>query len=247
MAASHAATYITDGAMMGTVDLDRSDYIYKADIASDATNRLYDGGKGRDWRTFASAAYGVYEENDKDIKVFGSLAPNITEGNGSLGFTNLMDDSGHCWAYTGSNMIQYWQSYYGVFANKVGETKNPTPVHGFNYDTAYAATLGGTQQLQLNKLFYDKWNGSYGGTTSTAFDWYLGGQNDSTNLLDKNSGGYFKQYFKGGGGGGRGGWGGGGGIYQSIKSGGDCASVGRRLASPLKTHKQIINQSSPKR
>ncbi len=192
----HAATYLAEGVDVSGFECNYgTHYEYHATFA-DTTDRFYDGGKGRDWDAFSDAAYDLYIENKQDIKVFGDLASDITVGSGYLNFNTLEDDSGHCWAYTSSNAIQYWQSYYGVFANKVGETTNAPPVHGYTYDKEYVDTLGGTQSLKLNMLFYENWSGSYGGTTSTAFSWYLGGgQSTNSNLLTGAAGGYFKQYF----------------------------------------------------
>ncbi len=160
--------------------------------------RFYDGGKGRDWDDFERAAYDIYTDNGNDLSVFGDLSSSISvpEYQSRLDCSALYSDNGHCWAYTSSNMLQYWQTYYGVFAKKAGDTTKEAPVHGYNYDTKYMTELGGTQSLQLNKLFYDSFDGKTGGSTNKAFGWYLqgenywGGQNDNTSAP-----GYFSQYF----------------------------------------------------
>ncbi len=180
---AHAATFLAEG-----VDAD--------DLA--ASTRFYDGGKGRDWSYFSSNAYQIYAANGKDLGIFGALAGDIGTPaySMSLDFGKLTNDSGHCWAYTSANMLQYWQGYYGVFAHKAGEQGAPQPVHGLNYDAAYLTQLGGTQSLKLNKLFYDNFDGKAGGSTNKAFGWYLAGENDwSGQVANGDPGGYFARYF----------------------------------------------------
>ncbi len=178
----HAATYLAEG--VNQDDLEGSE-------------RFYDGGKGRDWDDFERAAYSIYTANGNDLSIFGDLASSITvpEYQSRLDCSKLYNDSGHCWAYTSSNMLQYWQTYYGVFAKKAGENKD-APVHGQNYDRTYLTELGGTQSLKLNKLFYDNFTGTVGGGTNKAFGWYLYGENAWGGQVSANSApGYFRQYF----------------------------------------------------
>ncbi len=182
-ATTYAGTYIAEGVNLN-------------DITS--STRFYDGGKGRDWDDFERAAYSIYTANGNDMSVFGDLATSITapEYQSSLDCSALYNDSGHCWAYTSSNMLQYWQTYYGVFSKKAGDTTKSAPVHGYNYDTQYMTQLGGTQSLKLNKLFYDNFNGTAGGSTNKAFGWYLQGENDwGGQTVTGSAPGYFSQYF----------------------------------------------------
>ncbi len=188
-----AETYIAEGVVLNadkTVDVS-------------ASNRFYDGAKG-DWgwttTNITNAAYQIYSQNGKDLSVFGDLAPAITvpEYSMSLNFSNLTSDSKQCWAYTSANMIQYWQTYYGVFANKARTENRNDPVHGLNYDQQYMTQLAGTQSLKLNKLFYDSFeNIGSGNGPGRTFGWYLtkengwGGQKDNTS-----SPGYFDQYYE---------------------------------------------------
>ncbi len=179
---AHAATYVAEG-----VDPNN---LYTSD-------RFYDGGKGRDWGDFARNAYRLYADHDKDIDIFGELAADIIipQYSNTLDFSKLTDDRGHCWAYTSANMIQYWQTYYGVFAHKAGEEATLPPVHGYTYDKAFMEQLGGTQSLKLNKLFYDNWKGSAGGSTKISFAWYMAGDNEWSGMKTDAPGGYFRQYF----------------------------------------------------
>ncbi len=160
--------------------------------------RFYDGGKGRDWDDFERAAYKIYTANGNDLKIFGDLASSIVvpEYQSRLDCSKLYSDSGHCWAYTSSNMLQYWQTYYGVFSKKAGDTTKSAPVHGHNYNRTHLDELGGTQSLKLNKLFYDNFKGTAGGNTKISFGWYLYGENGWNAQINQTSApGYFRQYF----------------------------------------------------
>ncbi len=181
-----AATYLAEG-----VELNRDNT-----VNTTTSDRFYDGGKGRDWDEFERAARTLYDNNGKDLSIFGDLASSISVSNyqAYLDCSKLYDDSKQCWAYTSSNMLQYWQTYYGVFSKKVGEDKE-APVHGYSYDTSYLSELGGTQSLKLNKLFYESFNNK-GGQPLNAFGWYLSLENDWTGQKDLTSSpGYFQQYF----------------------------------------------------
>ncbi len=198
----YAADYIAEGVNISQI-VDRYDeynyYVSKeVQLNLDTSTRFYDGGKGRDWDNFEAAAYQVYAQNGYNLNVFGDLADSITkpEYKNELDTSKLTNDSGHCWAYTSSNMLQYWQTYYGVFAKKAGDPTTSAPVHGLNYDSAYMETLGGTQSLKLNKLFYDGFEGTAGGNALKAFSWYLYGEPGLSGAVDTTSApGYFKQYF----------------------------------------------------
>ncbi len=191
-ATASADVYLTEG-----VELNADNTI---DI--NASNRFYDGAKG-DWgwntTNITNAAYQIYAQNDKDLSVFGDLEPAITapEYSMSLDFSKLKDDSKQCWAYTSANMIQYWQTYYGVFANQARTENRNDPVHGLNYDTQYMTQLAGTQSLKLNKLFYDSFeNIGSGNGPGRAFGWYLTKENDWGGQKDNTSSpGYFDQYY----------------------------------------------------
>ncbi len=169
------------------------------DLAS--SERFYDGDKGVNWNNslIVNEARNMYNAANKDMSVFGDLADSITTPEytylNSTHFSSLTNDSGHCWAYTAANMLQYWQTYYGVFAQKVGETGN-TPVHGLNYDKEYLSKLAGTQSLRLNKLFYDSFE-NVGADPSKAFNWYLSGINGANQTDAGSAPGYFSQYFEG--------------------------------------------------
>ncbi len=167
------------------------------DLAS--STRFYDGGKGRDWAYFSTTATNIYNANGKDLNIFGDLASGI-QGTSSynLDFSGLTSDNNQCWAYTASNMLQYWQTYYGVFANKARTENRKDPVHGYNYDESYLKSLGGTQSLKLNKLFYDNFaNKGSGNGPIKAFGWYLVKEDDwPEQIVSDSSPGYFDQYYE---------------------------------------------------
>ncbi len=168
------------------------------DLAS--STRFYDGDKGKNWNEslIVTEARKIYNAANKDMSVFGDLASSITTPEytylSSSHFSNLTNDSGHCWAYTAANMLQYWQTYYGVFARKAGDTTTAAPVYGLNYDREYMSRLAGTQSLKLNKLFYDSFANT-GSDPSKAFKWYLQGINGNNQTDASSAPGYFAQYY----------------------------------------------------
>ncbi len=164
-----------------------------------SSTRFYDGDKGANWNNslIITEARKMYSAANYDMSVFGDLAPAITTPEytylSSTHFSALTNDSGHCWAYTAANMLQYWQTYYGVFA-KQAMSEGTSIVHGLNYDREYMSKLAGTQSLKLNKLFYDSFTNT-GADPSKAFNWYLKGINGANQTDDSSAPGYFAQYF----------------------------------------------------
>lgn len=70
-----------------------------------------------------------------------------TSGAGS---GQLTADGNDCWAHASSNVLQYWQSYYGVFASN----RNNLQLGYAVKDKQTAVDLLGTQSLKLTKWFY---------------------------------------------------------------------------------------------
>lgn len=70
-----------------------------------------------------------------------------TSGAGS---GQLTADGADCWAHASSNVLQYWQSYYGVFSSN----KNNLQLGYAVKDKQTAVDLLGTQSLKLTKWFY---------------------------------------------------------------------------------------------
>ncbi len=136
-----------------------------------ASDRFYDGGKGYYW-----GLPGAMPVADPFV------------ANASM---YLYDDSGHCWAYTTANAIQYWQTYYGVFSDKADELP-----YGHTYAKRYFETTGGTQSLEVNMAYYHNWLDE-GGTMYAALPWYMGGEVLYSELMRPgySSVGYFSSYF----------------------------------------------------
>ncbi|MGN0810521.1 MAG: PEP-CTERM sorting domain-containing protein [Akkermansia muciniphila] len=68
----------------------------------------------------------------------------------AAGNGQLTADGAGCWAHASSNVLQYWQSYYGIFSS------NKSNLH-LGYAVANKQTavdLLGTQSLELTKWFY---------------------------------------------------------------------------------------------
>lgn len=105
---------------------------------------------------------------------------------------NSSGDSLMCWAHTASNMLQYWQSYYGVFYK--GDKELP---YGSDYTRTYRSqfshipdvTLPDPMRLNVMKRFIDtEWQNS-AGKVFEGTDWFF------TWATDSAGGGYYSDYF----------------------------------------------------
>ena len=162
-----------------------------------ASERFYDNGKGHYWTwlnyTPFMGAYSLYESTGS-YAFLGDLASrvNTISGISDSTFSRLTNDANTCWYNVASNVLQYWQSYYGVFAKDI--------VYGYTYNKDYADDLGGTQSLKLGMYFYDNWTND-GGNLFMAANWYLAGDDSYYNypyaasLKYKGKGGFFAEYF----------------------------------------------------
>ncbi len=152
--------------------------------------RFYDGGKGYYWGSI-SGAKTLYNQM-KSYEFLGELESRVKRTGSSFSssaFSSLTDDSDACWAYTAANLIQYWQTYYGVFYT--GDQDLP---YGLTYDRRYLDDLGGTQSLEVNMAFYDAWRNK-GGGLSMALGWYMAGEDYDNYMEQSGKGGYFKNYY----------------------------------------------------
>ncbi len=166
-----------------------------------SSERFYDGGKGLYWSDAAieSGARRLFTSSGKSYAYLGELYDRYikAEYQGAQdsfnpgAFSPLKNDADTCWAYTSSNVIQYWQTYYGVFSSRAAELP-----YGHTYATGNLVALGGTQSLELNMAFYDNWENK-AGNMDNALAWYMGGQVLDGGLIkpDHVSGGYFAEYF----------------------------------------------------
>lgn len=68
----------------------------------------------------------------------------------AAGNGQLTADGNECWAHAASNVLQYWQSYYGVFSAHAEKLQLGYAVE----DRKTAIALGGTQSLKLSRWFY---------------------------------------------------------------------------------------------
>ncbi len=177
----HAATYMAEGVRQNDIH---------------TSERFYDSGKGCYWRW--TDTYGAFEKY-KNYQFLGELYDRLpaafqgTQGQYSdNAFQNLIDDSDHCWAYTASNMLQYWQTYYGVFSHKAD-----TLPHGLNYSLSEMDLTGGTQSLKINMVFYDNWKNT-AGNVAWCLPWYMSNDTDGAESLMRDgyaSAGYFSEYY----------------------------------------------------
>ncbi len=156
------------------------------------SERFYDVGKGYYWSNYniISAATSLYSSTG-GYSFLGDLANRVATSSGisSATFDNLKGDANTCWYQVSSNVLQYWQSYYGVFYKGDREL-----VYGYNYDKQYADELAGTQSLKLGMYFYDNW-ANEGGNIIEAAKWYLSGVDDFDTLNTTGNGGFFSGYY----------------------------------------------------
>lgn len=164
------------------------------------SERFYDNGKGYFYwpnESNQGTVEALYEESGNNWDFLGDLSGRIPEGATPSGeyYTNLTNDSNACWYYVGSNLLQYWQTYYGVFYQGNGDAGNDdhTLPHGYTYDKEHISALGGTQSLSIGMLFYDN-STNVGGNIPMSANWYLKGDKHSA-ITGKAKAGFFKEYF----------------------------------------------------
>lgn len=99
-------------------------------------------------------------------------------------------DNKMCWAHTASNMIQYWQSYYGVFYK--GDTALP---YGSDYkrelynvmNPSNSPVITDPMRLNVMKALYNSGFSNMGGEVATGTNWFF-------TWVDS-QGGYYSDYF----------------------------------------------------
>ncbi|MBR3925541.1 MAG: autotransporter-associated beta strand repeat-containing protein, partial [Akkermansia sp.] len=184
---SYASTYVATGVDAGNVS---------------ASTRLYDHGQGYFWvEKDAQPIMGATQLYNQtgSTEFLGALNNYIPEGTAPANmFDGLRADDKTSWLSTSANVIQYWQSYYGVFSQKAGEMP-----YGYTYNSGYQSALGGTQSTNVGMYFYDNWTND-GGDFAMAARWYLTNDHTFTDLGDKGvselknqnaAAGYFTPYF----------------------------------------------------
>lgn len=105
--------------------------------------------------------------------------------------SNSAGDSRMCWAHTAGNMLQYWQSYYGVFyKGNYGElpygtdyTRQVNPSLGASYTITDPMRLNTTKHLIT--VGFNQSN--TGGNVYAGIDYYF--------CRNQSGGGYFSEYF----------------------------------------------------
>lgn len=100
-------------------------------------------------------------------------------------------DSYMCWAHTASNMIQYWQTYYGVFSKK-----DPVSIpYGSDYkrelynkmNPSNSPVITDPMRLNVMKALKDSGFSNMGGEVATGTNWFF-------TWVDS-QGGYYSEYF----------------------------------------------------
>ncbi len=159
------------------------------------SERFYDTGKGY-YFNFMGPGYRYLWEDlmdtfdyHKNWNFLGDLSQRIPSATGTAeDFKNLTGDGNTCWAQTSINIVEYWNSYYGVF-----NTDSRGLVFGRSYSANYLEQTGGTLSLKQNLLFLDTFP-DIGGNIQMYLRWYFEGYDN--NSLVNGQGGYWKDYFK---------------------------------------------------
>lgn len=105
-------------------------------------------------------------------------------------------DSLMCWAHAASNVIQYWQSYYGVFYTgdrelpygKIGTVSVNTYEVAPDTEEYIYTDIANPQQLAVAKAYYENWE-NRGGKFGPAAEWFFKWDDSDSN------GGYYSNYF----------------------------------------------------
>lgn len=181
-----------------------------------ASERFYDSGKGVYWnrdgyysgigRALLMQAY-----TDDSFQSLGDLvsympencqgklnagSPGLVISYADAAIAPLKQDSALCWAHTSANVLQYWQSYYGMFSKNTHKLPD-----GLTYDKQYLSSYAGTQSLKIGMHFYDNWD-NIGGYLQYGALWYLQGKDALSGTgyandlkADAAAGGYFADWF----------------------------------------------------
>ena len=101
------------------------------------------------------------------------------------------DDSYMCWAHTASNMIQYWQSYYGVFCKSDVSTLpygSDYKRELYNANNAFnSPVITDPMRLNVMKALYNSGFRNMGNEVATGTNWFF-------TWVDS-QGGYYSEYF----------------------------------------------------
>ncbi|MBQ1960824.1 MAG: autotransporter-associated beta strand repeat-containing protein, partial [Akkermansia sp.] len=161
------------------------------------SERFYDNGKGYYWPwtgyTPFKGATNLYKKTGS-YAFLGDLSSRVGTASGISAntFSQLKNDANTCWYNVATNILQYWEGYYGVFGDDA--------IYGYTYNKDYADDLGGTQSLKIGMHFYDNWDNE-GGNLQMAAGWYLVGDSAVQSSITegklnyRNQGGFFSQYF----------------------------------------------------
>lgn len=178
--AAHADTYLVSGVNLDNIT---------------ESSSFYDNGKGYYWQwdPLRRQLESKYNANNKSYSFLGEWQGYTTGAGGSFSVdqvSGLRNDANTCWYNVAVNLITYWQTAYGVFYAGSEPLKT-----GYAYDKSLVSDFGGTQSLQVGKLFYDNWKNE-GGNLNMAASWYFHGNMSDPYLKDgAATAGYFKEYF----------------------------------------------------
>lgn len=106
---------------------------------------------------------------------------------------DYIGDNNMCWAHSASNMLQYWQSYYGVFCKD-----DRTPIYGsydntyetYPYSPAVSQQIANPLKLNMMKHIVNSGWKNTSNAAKSAFDWYF-----TWNPSSSAGAGYYREYF----------------------------------------------------
>ena len=86
-----------------------------------SSTRFFDNGKGYYWQAMGQQPWrgaGQLFNQFGNFSFMGELQPRLRGTTMSLEtFAPLLDDENTCWYNVAANVLTYWESYYGVFAD----------------------------------------------------------------------------------------------------------------------------------
>lgn len=159
------------------------------------SERFYDTGKGYYWSwSLGREGLARLARQHGNLDFLGDLNRRVFHEGGTLAkkIEPLTGDSDTCWAQSAANVVEYWQSYYGVFCKDSRDL-----LYGYNYDKQYVDDLDGTLSLKQSLVIQETFSNDGDNFISYA-SWFFTGDDTPyyADVLKTGQGGYWKAYFK---------------------------------------------------
>ena len=155
--------------------------------------RFYDTGKGLylSWSTerYYPELYELYQKHG-NFQFLGELSSRMPASASSpeAFFRNLDDDSESCWAQVSMNLVEYWNSYYGVFNPEADKL-----LYGQSYDSKYFEASGAALSLRQNLTFLETFSNE-ADCLDSYLEWYMLGDDTPyyTSVKERGKGGFWE-------------------------------------------------------